>query len=386
MTRPFSFADSGRWQRRSARVLLPVLLVAILGGCSLPRGAPVQGKILREAETAEADFSVVAVTRETVAGIAAWPRPQGGPAHDWPRAGRGPASSVIAAGDLIDLTVWESGDNPLLAPESAKSVQIANVAVSPAGTVFVPYVGEVLLRGLTPDRARETLQTQFDGVLDSPQVLLTVNQGRQNTVDLVGGVARAGSYPLPDRNFSVLSLLSQGGGIPPGLRNPQLRLVRGSTIYGISARRLMEDPRFDTVLRGGDKVIVEEDSRYFLSLGAASQQNQIHFPQDDVSALDAMALLGGVAAARANPEGILIMRDYPDRALRADGSGPDRRRMVFTLDLTTADGLFSARKFRIEPGDLVLVTESPINSLRTVLGLIGQGVGLANAASAVNGN
>ena len=82
----------------------------------------------------------------------------------------------------------------------------------------------------------------------------------------------------------------------------------------------------------------------------------------------------------ADPKGILILRRYPETALRSDLSGPANTRMIFTIDLTSADGLFSAGEFLIRSGDLVYVTESPLTSVRTVFGLIGSVFGLVNAA------
>jgi polysaccharide export outer membrane protein len=52
--------------------------------------------------------------------------------------------------------------------------------------------------------------------------------------------------------------------------------------------------------------------------------------------------------------------------------------VVFSIDLTTADGLFSAGQFAVQPKDLVYVSESRVTSVRTVLGLIGTVLGLEN--------
>ena len=100
----------------------------------------------------------------------------------------------------------------------------------------------------------------------------------------------------------------------------------------------------------------------------------------EISALEAISLIGGVTDSRANPKGILVLRDYPTSAVQADGSGPTHERVVFTLDLTTADGLFSAGQFPILSGDLVYATESPLIATGTVLGLVGTVFGLGNAA------
>ena len=61
---------------------------------------------------------------------------------------------------------------------------------------------------------------------------------------------------------------------------------------------------------------MEEDRRYFLSLGAAGSQSQHRFTQDHLSALDAVSIIGGVESRRGNPGGVLVLREYPANAVR----------------------------------------------------------------------
>ncbi|OZO45812.1 polysaccharide biosynthesis protein, partial [Pseudomonas fluorescens] len=68
-------------------------------------------------------------------------------------------------------------------------------------------------------------------------------------------------------------------------------------------------------------------------------------------------------------------------ALRYDGTGPSRQQVVFTFDLTSADGLFAARQFPVHPRDTVFATEAVVTSARTVLSLIGSVVGVSNAVT-----
>ena len=51
--------------------------------------------------------------------------------------------------------------------------------------------------------------------------------------------------------------------------------------------------------------------------------------------------------------------------------------MVFVIDLTSADGLFSAGQFQVHPGDTVLVTESAVTAAQSVFGLIGRAFGIS---------
>ena len=86
-------------------------------------------------------------------------------------------------------------------------------------------------------------------------------------------------------------------------------------------------------------------------------------------------MIGGLNDNRADAKGILVLRDYPAKSVRSDGSGPPKQRMIFAIDLTSADGLFSAGEFSIQAKDVVLVAESPITSTQTIFGIVGSAVG-----------
>ena len=356
-------------------------LSLLLAGCTLPRGAGLQSEVLNVKQSnlkeGEApDFAVYPVTRTSLPALKDWPAtgPRG---LGWIKRQQQPASMIIAAGDTVSVTVWDAEENSLLAGPGQRVAQLQNVQVSSGGSVFLPFIGDLRIAGMSPQTARERIEQRYVMTIPSAQVQVSVTPGRANTANLVSGVATPGVYPLADRDVTLLGLLSLGGGVQPGLVNPQVRLFRGGDVYGTSVSRLYDDPALDTTLQGGDRVIIEAEQRYFLSLGAAGTEALHTFPKDHVTALDAMSIIGGISEDRANPKGILILREYPRAAVRSDGAGPPQDRMVFTLDLTTADGLFSAGRFAVMPGDLVYATESPVNSARTILGLVGTAVGIS---------
>ena len=354
--------------------------VMALGACDLPQGAGMQSQILNGAEAPEATFAVRYVTRETLPVLQSWPVSGTTSAVGWISKSAGPAGQIIEAGDTLSLTVWDNEEGSLISTPGQKLVALPDLTVSPEGTVFLPYADEVYVAKMSPDAARQAIQDKLMAIVPSAQVQLSHQSGRRNAFDLVSGVGTPGNYPLPDRNFTILSAVALGGGVADDISNPQIRLQRDGKLYGVSMDRLLKTPGLDTTLRGGDKVYIEDEDRYFLSLGAAGKEAQVAFPQDQVTALDAMSLIGGLNDGRANPKGILILRDYPATAVRRDSTGPERERMVFAIDLTTADGLFSAGGFGIQHRDLVLVTESPVTTTQTVFGLIGAALGLGERA------
>ena len=370
------------------RIILHLLAAASLAllpsACSrgrLPGGAPVSEEIITSAADADAEFALYAVNRAFLPTVAQWP-PTGKQENlRWIHTSNGARTQIIQPGDTLTLRIWDSNDNSLLTGLDQKMVQLQAVKVAANGTVFMPYVGNVNVLGLTPDLARETLQSELETIVPSAQLQLDMSEGRNNSVDLVNGVLTPGTYPMPDRNYTVMGLISAGGGISLSLNNPQIRLVRGGSIYGTSVDRLLDDPHFDTLLRGGDRVFVEEDERYFLSFGAAGQEALHIFTKDKVSAMDAVSIMGGLQDNKADPKGLLVLREYAPSAVAAGQRGPRQTRVVFSLDLTSADGIFSARKFQINPDDLVMATESPINDVLTVSNIVGNFVGVFNTTS-----
>ncbi len=366
---------------------MTALIVALCAAsaCSLPRGAALQGEVLREQRTGMPTFQVVPVTRANIPAISNWPATGGHQPYHWPGTRDGGNGSIISTGDTLDVTIWDSQDNSLLTNPGQRFTQIQGVEVDGNGSIFLPYVNKVGVRGLSASEARAKIQSRLEPIVPSAQVQVSLQQGRDNSVDVVGGVSKPGSYPMPSRNYKVLNVLADAGGIPNTLRNPRVRLIRGTTTYEISAEDLFANGARNALLLPRDTVVVEEDDRSFTALGATGTEDLIYFPKDRLTALEAMSLMGGLSESRANLKGVLVLREYAAAELRGDGTGPTLQQVVFAFDLASADGLFAARNFQIQSGDTVLATESVITSARTIMGLIGAALGvstqLTNAAN-----
>lgn len=358
-----------------------VLCIVMLTGCSLvPRGAGLQSEVLAAQDDADEqgrpEFAIEIVTRDNLAVFADWPAIN--TQHlSWISRVDQPNNRIIAPGDTLSITIWSTEDNGLLMSPGQRSVTLPEQRVSSSGRVFLPYVGEQRVSGMSPERARAVIEEGYLDVSPSAQVQLTLAEGRARTVSVVSGVRSPGSYTLADNDVTILQVLSDAGGIDTGLTNPQVRLQRHGELYGVSADKLLDRPSLNTTLHGGDTIFIEADERTFLSLGAAGSEAIHPFPKDWITALEALSIIGGLADTRADAQGILILRRYPAATVTPGRDGPDHPRTVFTLDLTTADGLFSADQFEIQPGDLVYVSESPLTAAGSIFAALGSVLGLA---------
>nr|WP_240989090.1 polysaccharide biosynthesis/export family protein [Salipiger mangrovisoli] len=359
---------------RSRSLIALAASLALLAGCALPRGAAVQSEILKQADKDNPSFQVVEVTRANMPLIAAWPQTGSVLENRWLATATGAEQSVIQAGDLVDIRIWDSQENSLLTNAAEKSTVLPNVQVGADGAIFLPYVDEVFIRGMTPASARKRIQEKLEAIVPTAQVQVSLTEGRGNAIEMVSGVAKPGSYPMPSRNYKIFGLIADAGGVSPTLKNPLVRLIRQGSTYEITARTMMEDGRYNTLLMPGDSVIIEEDYRTFTGIGASSRQTLVTFPKDDINALEALSLIGGLYDVRADPTGVMVLREYTPKQLSSSANRPNMQQVVFTFDMTTADGLFAARQFQIYPDDVVLATESPLAGLQTLLSIINSGV------------
>ncbi|MEO0664107.1 MAG: polysaccharide biosynthesis/export family protein [Pseudomonadota bacterium] len=359
----------------------------VLAGCgSIPRGAAISSEVtatgggLTGRTAPAADFVVYPVTRAFLPQVATWPV-TGERLGNWPQGSHGSRQRVIRPGDTLSITVWDASETSLITTPGARATPLEMLRVSPQGSIFVPYAGSVQVAGNTPEAARAIVERAVETFVPSAQVQLMMTEGVGNSVTVVSGAAANGRYTLPDNAYGVLDLLADAGGISATLSNPKVKLHRGSEFFAISAGTLYESPRLDATLRPGDQIIIEEDKRFFLSLGASGTEQVHAFTKDFISAAEAMAIAGGVNDGRGDPGGILILRDYPTSALAAGTRGPQKQRVVFSIDLTTADGLFSAREFRMNSEDLIYVSEAPVTSAATIFAIVGSAFGLINTVS-----
>lgn len=142
-----------------------------------------------------------------------------------------------------------------------------------------------------------------------------------------------------------------------------VRVIRGGEIGTIWLTDLYRDPSLDIALRGGDKIIIEQDPRSFIALGATRGQTRVNFDAQDLTALEALAQVGGLDPNLADPTGVFILRDESEDVARTVLGRPDLQgpqRVVYVLDLTQPNGFFTAEDFMIKDSDTVYVTEAPI--------------------------
>ena len=358
---------------------------ALLSGCGLPRSGPNKREIFAGSVLQEGDAFIVTVNPRVARAAAVTPVLGFGPA--FLNAGV-VGSDIIRPGDTLGLTIWENVDDGLLADAGQSATVLEEVQVDGAGFIFVPYAGRLRAAGSTPERIREIITERLDAQTPDPQVLVRRLAGDGATVSVVGGVGAQGVYAIERPTRTLSAMLARAGGIVVEPDIAQITISRGGHTAKVWFADLYKDPRLDIALRAGDRILVEEDTRSFTALGATGTQNRIPFTSQTLSAIEAIAQVGGLTTTLADPTGVFVLRNEPEeiaRVILGRGDITGTQRFAYVLDLTEPNGMFNARDFAIRDGDTVYVTEAPFVQWQKTLSAITGSVGAANSLASAGG-
>lgn len=367
---------------RGATALALVALLGVAGGCGLPRSGPNKAEIYKGSVLKQGDAFIVTVnsrvTRATAV-MAAF-----GFSSGFQNAGVLP-SDLISPGDILAVTVFENvKDDPLLGNSGQRVSALTELQVDGQGYIFVPYAGKIKAAGQTVDGLRQIITKKLDTQTPDPQVQVVRAAGDGSTVTMSGAVGGQGVYPIERSTRTLSAMLAKAGGVSIEPDIAIVRVTRGSHTGKVWLRDLYANPALDIALRPGDIVTVEPDNRFFVALGATGGQSRVPFENQTLSALEAIALVGGLNSATADPTGVFVLRNEPAPIANAVLGRKDlqgAQRMVYVLDLTQPTGLFEARDFLIRDGDTIYVTEAPYVQWQKSLSVI---TGTASTASSLS--
>jgi polysaccharide biosynthesis/export protein len=374
---------------QTVRAIAVVASVAMVASCGLPRSGPNKREIYAGAVEKDGDAYIVTVT--PAVSQASSVRPSFGFSEGFRNAGI-IGSDVISAGDTLSVSVYENvKDDPLLGNSGQRVSALAEIQVDGQGYIFIPYAGRIKAAGQTQEGLRDTITRKLEDQTPDPQVSVSRAAGDGASVSIGGQAAGPGIYPIEAPTRTLATMLAKSGGVAVDPSVAIVRLTRGSYTGKIWLKDLYENPSFDIALRPGDKIMIEEDSRKFMALGATGAQNLVPFESESLSALEAIAIVGGLSTMSADPTGVFVLRDESEEISRAVLNRPDLvgdQRIVYVLDLTEPTGLFEARDFLIRDGDTLYVTEAPFvqwqKTLSAITGTTGAAANLASTADSGN--
>jgi polysaccharide export outer membrane protein len=120
---------------------------------------------------------------------------------------------VIGNGDVLNINVWKQ-------PDLSRAVPVRS-----DGKVSLPLIGEVVATGQTPAKLEEQLTSMFKPFLAEPEVTVIVEQINSQKFNILGRVAKPGSYPLLNQT-TVLDAIALAGGCRDFAKQKSIYILR----------------------------------------------------------------------------------------------------------------------------------------------------------------
>jgi polysaccharide export outer membrane protein len=120
---------------------------------------------------------------------------------------------VIGPSDVLNVNVWREA-------EISRSVP-----VRPDGKISLPLLGDLQASGLTADQLQNVIKKGLKDYISNPEVTVIVQEVKSRQVNVVGQVAKPGSYVLA-KNMTVLDAIATAGGFKDFAKTKKIYVLR----------------------------------------------------------------------------------------------------------------------------------------------------------------
>jgi polysaccharide biosynthesis/export protein len=124
-------------------------------------------------------------------------------------------SFVIGNDDRLAINVWKE-------PDLTRSIPVRS-----DGKISLPLVGELQATGRTPLQLEGEISTRLKSYITEPEVTVIVEQINSQKFNILGQVAKPGSYPLAAAT-TVLDAIAAAGGFRDFAKEKNIYILRQS--------------------------------------------------------------------------------------------------------------------------------------------------------------
>jgi len=149
----------------------------------------------------------------------------------------------VGKGDLLSIKIYEHEDLSM------------NVRVSADGTIKMPFIGSVMVRGMTGEEISEHLVGLYvdEEYLVNPQINVFIDEYRSRKANILGQVKEPGRYEI-DEDTSIMVLVTMASGFTRRAYKKNVRIIR--LVNG--KKQIIEDGDMGEKVIPGDIIVVQE--------------------------------------------------------------------------------------------------------------------------------
>lgn len=372
-----------------------VLLVALLSACAKPSDGPTAGNI-RSATFPRTNekIPVIELANAPAATVSAGSlQNASGPGLTALR-NTGYNAQRLRRGDVIDITVLDTGEDGLFSPTQSKTLNLGRFTVDQSGSVNIPFVGKQRVVDSTPEGLQSQVVAGLKGSAVNPQAVVTVVDKPTSAVMLSGAVKNPGKIALTARQERVLDALNQAGGptVAPGAAT--VTVVRGSHRASAPLDRVMREDRQNIRLSPDDQIMIDGDAASYTALGAFKSAGEFQFEAGKLTLAQAVGRAGGLLDDRADARNVYVFRNEIIQVPSATVSGAKgpvatattMRPVIYHVNMRDASSIALMQLFQMQKGDVLYASNAPLVDSAKLLTVFQKSVPTAAAPLPGSGN
>jgi polysaccharide export outer membrane protein len=350
------------------RKLVPIAFLAFLGACASPSDGPsainIQNASLPNSNEkipvvnlADAPLGIMGATTTSYA------------ANDAGLSGfrsGGYVDSRLRRGDVIDVTIFDTGEEGILSTTNSKTLNLGRFTVDEGGFVTLPFVGRQRVLESSPEALQSRIVAGLKGSAVNPQAVVTVVEKPANNITVNGGVRSPGRFPLTARKERVLDAIALAGGASGAPGGTTVTLVRGKQRASTQLDRIMAEDRQNVYLLPDDQLILEGDAPSFMALGAFKSAGEFEFEKGKLTLAQALGRAGGLLDDRADARNFYVFRNqavYSDAAFTKAGKNPGMpfvtsKPVIYRVNLRDVSSFALMQQFQVQDGDILYASNA----------------------------
>jgi polysaccharide biosynthesis/export protein len=402
--------------RRDFLERLALAATGLLAGCAQPVAGPESWDITSgQSDPKNLVYGLVKITPRTVAILAENDPQIAGEFADR----RGPETIRFGIGDILSITIFESGPGGLFTPpesvlRTGNYVTLPPQSVDDRGYITVPYAGPMRARGRTAMELQQAIIDALKNAALKPQVVVSLVEQRATAFTVLGEVPRAGRFPVLASGERVLDAIARAGGLTGAGNESWVVFERGGRRAMAPFGAIVDVPANNIYVRANDIIYVFREPQTFLAFGAVgistggavgtvtvvpggggARGGQFPFGAWRITLSEALAKANGLNDGTADPAAVFLYRGETRHI--AELLGVDLSKfdgpiipIVYNIDLRNPAGYFLASKFEMRNKDVIYVSNaSSIESaklmgfIRLIVGTASDPIAAANGAYAL---
>lgn len=349
--------------------IVPVLLLALLSSCAKPSDGPTAGNI-RSATFPHTNEKIPVIELSNAPAYSAAPNALSSASDPGLTALRntGYNAQRLRPGDVIDITVLDTGEDGLFSSTASKTLNLGRFTVDQSGNVNLPFVGKQRVIDSTAEGLQSRVVTGLKGSAVNPQAVVTVVDKPTSAVMMSGSIKTPGKIPLTARQERVLDAINQAGGATVAPAAAKVTVVRGKQRASAPLDRIMAEDRQNIRLSPDDQVMIDGDASSYTALGAFKSAGEFQFETGKLTLAQAVGRAGGLLDDRADARNVYVFRNEirqvpvhsPSSSKAPVATTTTMRPVIYHVNMRDASSIALMQLFQMQKGDVLYASNAPL--------------------------